>query len=93
MQSPGISIFCAVISLMVLLPSGTSSADSHASAGSKKFAALSEQFMKDGLALSPSSASQAGYHVHIDSRTAEKIELDAVLDDMSLKAMDEQRAF
>jgi uncharacterized protein (DUF885 family) len=93
MQAPGISIFCAVISLMVLLPSGTRSADSQASPGSKKFAALSEEFMKDGLALSPSSASQAGYHVHIDPKTGKKIELDAELDDMSLKAMDEQRAF
>jgi uncharacterized protein (DUF885 family) len=94
MQAPGISIFCAVISLMVLLPpSATSSADSQASAGSKRFAALSEQFMKDGLALSPSSASQAGYHVHIDPKTGKKIELDAELDDLSLKAMDEQRAF
>src|ERR1700734_2073100 len=94
MQASGISIFCAVISLMVLLPpSATSSADSQASAGSKRFAALSEQFMKDGLALSPSSASQAGYHVHIDPKTGKKIELDAELDDMSLKAMDEQRAF
>src|SRR5580658_9425994 len=93
MQAQGISIFCAVISLMVLLPSGTGSADSQSSAGSKKFAALSEQFMKDGLALSPTSASQAGYHTHIDPQTGKKIELDAELDDVSLKAMDEQRAF
>jgi uncharacterized protein (DUF885 family) len=93
MQAPGISVICAVISLMVLLLSPTTSADSEPSAGSKKFAALSEQFMKDGLALSPSSASQAGYHVHIDARTGKKVELDAELDDMSLKAMDEQRAF
>ena len=93
MQAPGISIFCAVISLMALLPAGTRSADSQASVGSKKFAALSEQFMKDGLALSPSSASQAGYHVHVDPKTGQNIELDAELDDLSLKAMDEQRAF
>jgi uncharacterized protein (DUF885 family) len=93
MQAPGISIFCAVISLMALLPSRTSPADSQSSAGSKKFAALSEQFMKDGLALSPMSASQAGYHIHVDPKTGRKIELDAELDDLSLQAMDEQRAF
>jgi uncharacterized protein (DUF885 family) len=93
MQAPGISIFCAVLSLMVLLPSGSRSADSRASAGSKKFAALSERFMKDSLALSPTSASQAGYHVHLDPSTGKKIELDAELDDISLKAMEQQRAF
>src|ERR1700733_6628727 len=38
-------------------------------------------------------AAQAGYHVHVDAKTGKKTELDAELDDMSLKAMDEQRAF
>jgi uncharacterized protein (DUF885 family) len=45
------------------------------------------------LALSPTGASQAGYHIHVDPKTGKKIELDAELDDLSLKAMDEQRAF
>jgi uncharacterized protein (DUF885 family) len=49
--------------------------------------------MKDSLALSPSSASQAGYHKHVDPKTGKMIELDALLDDMSLEAMAEQRAF
>lgn len=88
MQSPAISVFCTMISLMVLLP-----ASAQSTAGSKKFAALSDRFMKESLALSPTSASQAGYHVHVDPRTGKKIELDAELDDLSLKAMDEQRAF
>ena len=66
-------------------PSGRSSA--------QKFAELSDQFMKDSLALSPSSASQAGYHKHVDPKTGKTIELDALLDDLSLAAMAEQRAF
>jgi uncharacterized protein (DUF885 family) len=97
MPAPSISVVCAVISLMVLLPSGAGSADrsadSQAASGSKKFAELSDRFMKDSLALSPTGASQAGYHMHVDPKTDKKIELDAELDDMSLKAMDEQRAF
>ena len=62
-------------------------------AATEKFANLSEQFMKDSLALSPTNASQAGYHKHLDSKTGKTIELDAMLDDMSLKAMSEQREF
>src|SRR6202046_1640067 len=59
----------------------------------QKFAELSDQFMKDSLALSPSGASQAGYHKHVDPKTGRTIELDALLDDMSLGAIAEQRAF
>ncbi len=59
----------------------------------QKFAELSDQFMKDSLALSPSSASQAGYHKHVDPKTGKAIELDALLDDMSLESITEQRAF
>ena len=97
MPTPNISIFCAMISLMMLLPSGTGpadrSTDSQAASSSRKFAEMSDRFMKDSLALSPMGASAAGYHVHVDPKTGQKIELDAQLDDMSLKAMDEQRAF
>jgi uncharacterized protein (DUF885 family) len=59
----------------------------------QKFAALSDQFMKDSLALSPVSASAAGYHTHLDSKTGQKIELDALLDDLSLESIAQQRAF
>ena len=97
MPAPGPYVFCAVLSLMVLLhsspePAGTSAPASTA-AGSSKFAALSDRFVKESLALSPTSASGAGYHLHLDPKTNKKIELDALLDDMSLKAMGEQRAF
>ena len=65
---------------------------SHAAA-TQKFAALSDQFMKDSLALSPSSASAAGYHTHLDAKTGKTIALDAVLDDLSLESIAQQRAF
>jgi uncharacterized protein (DUF885 family) len=60
---------------------------------SEKFAQLSDQFMKDSLAMSPVSASTAGYHKHTDPKTGKTIELDALLDDMSLGAFAKQRAF
>ncbi|HKV05383.1 MAG TPA: DUF885 domain-containing protein [Candidatus Acidoferrales bacterium] len=97
MSAPGACVFCAVLSLMVLLPSSSRPANPSAradvAAGSQKFAALSDQFMKESLVVSPTNASNAGYHIHIDPQTGKRIELDALLDDMSLKAMDEQRAF
>jgi uncharacterized protein (DUF885 family) len=97
MSAASVSVFCAVISLMLLMPSSAGSADPAADAqaepNSKKFAEMSDQFIKDSLALSPASASAAGYHFHVDPKTGRKIELDAELDDMSLQAMAAQRAF
>jgi uncharacterized protein (DUF885 family) len=69
-------------------PSGASH-----SAASQKFAALSDQFMKDSLALSPMNASAAGYHAHVDAKTGKSIALDAELDDLSLASIAQQRAF
>jgi len=85
---------CLVMFAMPSNPQNTSSAaePSHTSAA-QKFAELSDQFMKNSLALSPTNASQAGYHMHLDSKTGKTIELDALLDDMSLESMAEQRAF
>ena len=93
-------LFCAAVVLLILMFSqrsnsqqqGQPSDDSHALAA-KKFAALSDQFMKDSLALSPSSASAAGYHSHLDAKTGKTIALDAELDDLSLEAIARQRAF
>jgi uncharacterized protein (DUF885 family) len=65
---------------------------SHAAAA-QKFAALSDQFMKDSLALSPSSASAAGYHSHLEAKTGKTIALDAELDDLSLESIARQRVF
>jgi uncharacterized protein (DUF885 family) len=70
-----------------------SSAKSSRALATQKFAELSDRFMKDSLALSPSSASQAGYHKHIDPKTGKTIELDTLLDDMSLESIAAQRTF
>ncbi len=67
--------------------------DKSSSAADQKFAQLSDQFMKESLALSPTNASQAGYHKHLDTKTGKTIELDAILDDVSPKSMAEQEAF
>ncbi|MGA9354098.1 MAG: DUF885 domain-containing protein [Terriglobales bacterium] len=56
-----------------------------------KFAQLSERFIHETLALSPSNASQAGYHQHIDPKTGKTIALDALLDDVSAPGMAEER--
>jgi uncharacterized protein (DUF885 family) len=77
---------------MILIPASSSQQAASLPAG-QKFAALSDQFMKDSLALSPVNASAAGYHTHVDSKTGEKIELDALLDDLSLESISRQRGF
>jgi uncharacterized protein (DUF885 family) len=89
---------CATLCLVLFaMPSNPqnkrSAATPSRTLAAQKFAELSDQFMKDSLALSPTDASQAGYHKHLDSKTGKTIELDALLDDMSLKSMAEQRAF
>jgi hypothetical protein len=50
---------------------------------SQAFSALADRFVKDSLALSPVSASYAGYHKHPGKKPGETIELDALLDDVS----------
>ncbi len=60
---------------------------------SAKFAALSDQFMKDSLVLSPVAASSAGYHSYVDSKTGQTVALDSLLDDVSLEGIAKQRAF
>ncbi len=84
--------FCGTLFLFMTLFPG-SIPQSPDSPAAQKFAALSDQFMKDSLALSPVSASAAGYHTHLDSKTGQKIELDALLDDLSLESIAQQRAF
>jgi uncharacterized protein (DUF885 family) len=83
----------AVLALYTALATMTYAATSSSSEASNKFAELSDQFIKESLALSPTNASAAGYHKHIDPKTGKTIELDALLDDLSLKGIDKQRAF
>ena len=58
---------------------------------SAKFANMCEDFIHEVLAVSPATASQVGYHFHVDPKTGRKIALDALLDDMSPAGMAEQR--
>ena len=57
-----------------------------------RFNKLADQFLKEQLAMNPTSASEAGYHKHTgpDGKT---IEIDAVLDNFSPAAMQHQAAF
>src|SRR5271154_4386599 len=79
-------VACVLISTALMAQTSNSSAESDA-----KFARLSEEFIHETLALSPSSASQAGYHQHVDPKTGKTIALDALLDDVSPAGMAEQR--
>jgi uncharacterized protein (DUF885 family) len=58
-----------------------------------KFAQMTDQFVKDSLALSPVNASQAGYHKHKDPGTGKTIDLDAELDDVSPQGIAAQEKF
>jgi uncharacterized protein (DUF885 family) len=57
-----------------------------------KFGKLTEEFIHQSLALSPVSASQAGYHQHKDA-SGKTIQLDAELDDVGPEAMARQLKF
>src|ERR1700727_2343939 len=80
------AVACVLISGTLMAQTSNSSAEASA-----KFAKLSEEFMHETLALSPSNASQAGYHQHVDPKTGKTIALDALLDDVSPAGIAEQR--
>jgi uncharacterized protein (DUF885 family) len=77
---------------MTLIPASSPQQPAGSPAG-HKFAVLGDQFMKDSLALSPVNASAAGYHTHFDPKTGQKVELDGLLDDLSLESIARQRDF
>jgi uncharacterized protein (DUF885 family) len=83
-----ILVLCSILVAMTHAATPPSRSDT-----SSKFAELSDQFVKESLALSPTNASAAGYHKHADSKTGKTIELDALLDDLSQQGIDKQRAF
>lgn len=86
-----ISLFCLVISMMAM--ARDAKPDKGARPDSAKFAELSERFIKESLAMSPVSASYAGYHKHADPKTGKPIELDALLDEVSPQAFAAQVNF
>src|SRR5271165_4256257 len=61
--------------------------------GNAAFAQLTDQFVKESLALSPVTASGAGFHKYTDPKTGNVIELDAELDDVSAQGVAAQEAF
>ena len=83
---PLLIVGCVLVSnlLMAQTPSSEPAANS-------KFAKLSEDFIHETLALSPSNASQVGYHQHLDPKSGKTIALDSLLDDVSVAGMAEQR--
>ncbi len=92
------SILCAALGIVMMTPPADAqetgrSAKSSETLIAQKFAELSDQFMKESLALSPTTASSVGYHKHIDAKTGKTIELDAQWEDLSLEGAAEQRAF
>ncbi len=57
------------------------------------FGKLTDQFVKESLALSPVNASYAGFHKYKDPKTGKEIELDAELDDVSAHQVAVAEAF
>ena len=80
------------LSLATILTTAQSMKSNSAQAN-VKFAQMSDQFVKDSLALSPVNASQAGYHQHKDPTTGKTIDLDAELDDVSPQSIAAQEKF
>ncbi|HEY5175622.1 MAG TPA: DUF885 domain-containing protein [Terriglobales bacterium] len=66
---------------------------SHPHQVNAQFSKMTDQFVKDSLALSPVNASQAGYHKHLDPKTGKTIDLDAQLDDVSAQGIAAQEKF
>jgi len=85
-------MYRSILTVMVVC-SGIAIAQGNSAAArsNEKFANLAEQFIHETLAQSPSSASQAGYHHHRDSKTGKDVALDSLLDDVSSAGFTAQR--
>ncbi len=84
------SLFCLMFLSITMAYGAEPAAKPNAAAkkaATSRFARLAEQFMYESLALSPVSASQAGYHRHAGR------DLDAELDDLSPESALAQEAF
>lgn len=87
-------VLLLVVSIPIMGQTAKSSKDSKPDAQpNTRFSQMEDQFVKESLALSPVSASQAGYHKHVDAKTGKTIMLDAELDDVSPAAVAAQLKF
>ena len=78
--------FCVILLLAFSSVAGAQGSKQMATTmGNQAFAQLTDQFVKDSLALSPVNASYAGLHQYKDPKTGKMIELDAELDDVSAR--------
>jgi len=73
------------LSAAALLAAGHLSGAASKPGSGEAFARLSDRFVRELLALSPVTASQAGYHKHVDASGA-TVELDGQLDDLGPEA-------
>ena len=83
-------LIAEVVMAQTVKPSASAS---NTAADTAAFARLSDEFVKQSLALSPVNASGAGLHQYTDPKTGKVIELDAQLDDVSAKGAAAQEAF
>ena len=94
-----LSFLCATLAALIGAPllalsvGGRGAPRAADAATSRKFAELSDEFIKQSLVLAPTTASTAGYHTYVDPKTGKTIALDAELDDASLQSIATQRAF
>ena len=61
-------------------------------AADPRFAELAQSFLEDVLVLSPTAATQVGFHRYHDPKTGCEIQLDELLEDMSTAGLEKQRA-
>ncbi len=81
-------LFVSIGLLTVNLPAAAPPADTV-----KRFHKIASDFLYGGLALSPVSATQVGYHKHTDPKTGKVLRLDEMLDDLSPAGIQAQRKF
>lgn len=79
---------CAVLVLLI-----ATEAMAKESSLTVRFRKLTDEFLKESLALSPVSATGAGYHKHVDRRTGKVLLLDEMLDDYSPEGIAQARQF
>lgn len=61
-----LSYVCVMLAALIMMPLLAFSAGAPDAAASRKFAALSDEFIKESLVLAPTTASSAGYHTYVD---------------------------